>query len=237
VSALGLRQAVGFLTIVPGSPAFTSRMVPWFPVVGAGIGAVVGGMWWAAGETFPAAPAAAVALVVDLVLTGALHHDGLLDSADGLLPHMDRQRRLEVMREPTVGAFAVIVAVAVGLLVWSSLASLVPSALLIAALWALSRAVAGLALVHVPQARRDGLAAAISPTRATLPLVAQGVLALVAAAVWELVPGLLACAGVVVGGAAVIGLARRRLGGVTGDVLGAAIVIGEASGLLLATVA
>jgi adenosylcobinamide-GDP ribazoletransferase len=150
---------------------------------------------------------------------------------------MDRERRLEVMREPTVGAFAVIVAVVVGLLVWSSLASLVPSVVLIAALWTLSRAAAGIALVHVPRARSDGLAAAISSSRATLPLVAQGVLAVVAAALWDLGPGLLACAGVVVASAAVVGLARRRLGGVTGDILGAAIVVSEAAGLLLATVA
>jgi adenosylcobinamide-GDP ribazoletransferase len=236
VNTSGLRQAVGFLTVVPGSPAFTPSMVPWFPVVGAALGAGLGGVWWAAGEAFPAGPAAVLVLVVDLALTGALHHDGLLDSADGLLPHMARERRLEVMREPTVGAFAVMAAVAVGLVVWSSMASMAPAPLLVVALWALSRATAGLVLLRVGNARGDGLAAAVAPTGGTVALAGQALLAVAAAVVWDPVPGLLAGAGVLVAAGAVVALARRRIGGVTGDVLGALIVTGQALGLLLATV-
>ena len=231
----GLRQAVGFLTVVPGSPAVTPAMVPWFPIVGAAVGGVVGAAWWGASEVFPTAPAAGVALVVDLVLTGALHHDGLLDSADGLLPHMDRDRRLQVMREPTVGAFAVITAVIVTVLAWSCLASLTPAPLLLAALWALSRATAGFCLLVVPNARRDGLAAAVVPTGGRLALAVQAVVAVGAAVVWDPVPGLLAAAGLLVAAGGVVLLARRRLGGITGDVLGAAIVLGQVAGLLLAT--
>lgn len=232
----GFRQAVGFLTVVPGSAAFTPAMVPWFPLIGAVVGAGVGAIWWAADRGFPAGPAAAIAVVADLILTGALHHDGLLDSADGLLPHMERRRRLEVMRDPTVGAFAVVVAVVAVLLVWSSLSALTPSVLLLAALWALSRATAGLALLRVPRARPDGLAATIGSSEGAVVLIAQALLATVAAAVWSLGPGLLACAGVVGVGVGLVALARRRLGGVTGDVLGAVIVLGQAVGLVLATV-
>jgi adenosylcobinamide-GDP ribazoletransferase len=236
VRGKGLRQATGFLTVVPGSASFTPAMVPWFPLVGAALGAAVGGVWWAATEVFPAAPAAAVAVVADIVLTGALHHDGLVDSADGLLPHLARDRRLEVMREPTIGAFGVFAAIVTVLVWWSSMATLEPAPLLLAALWALSRATAGLALVRVPHARADGLAATLAPATTTIPLIVQGALAIVAASVWHLGAGLLACAGVIGAGGAVVVLARRRLGGITGDVLGAAIVLGEAVGLLLATV-
>ena len=61
-----------------------------------------------------------------------LHVDGLADSADGLLPHMPRERRLEVMSDPTVGAYGVAVTVCVLLLRFAALASMPPSILLIA---------------------------------------------------------------------------------------------------------
>src|SRR3954469_8033716 len=100
----GARQALSFLTPIGGAATPSPRALPWFPVVGAAIGAALGGVWWlAAGvwpaaaapptgaalggvwglaaEVGPAAVAAAVVVAADLALTGLLHLDGLADSA------------------------------------------------------------------------------------------------------------------------------------------------------------
>ena len=144
----GPRSAVGFLTVVPASAPLTPAAVPWFAVVGAVAGAVLGTVWWAAGEVLDPLTAAAVVIALDAALTGGLHYDGLLDSADGLLPHLPRERRLEVMRDPTVGSFAVVTGIVVVLLKWSSLAAIEPSVLLLTTVLAASRALAAVALVH-----------------------------------------------------------------------------------------
>ena len=65
-------------------------------------------------------------VVADLGLTGLLHFDGLIDSADGLLPPLTQARRLEVMADPHAGAFGVAAAAAVLLVRWASLATLRP---------------------------------------------------------------------------------------------------------------
>src|SRR5205085_224245 len=83
------------------------RTLAWFPVVGALIGTVLGGVWWGAERLWPVPVAAALVVAADLALTGMLHFDGLMDSADGLLPHLTRDRRLDVMPQPDVGALAV----------------------------------------------------------------------------------------------------------------------------------
>ena len=112
----------------------------WFPVVGAAIGALLGVAWWGSGKAWPAGVGAAIVVAADLALTGMLHLDGLLDSADGLLPHLDRERRLEVMRDHSVGAFGMAAGGAVLLLRWSALSAVRPSVLLLVGIWATSRA-------------------------------------------------------------------------------------------------
>ena len=77
------------------------------------MGALLGLLWWSAGRIWPAPVAAAIVVGADLALTGLLHIDGLVDSADGLLPHLERDRRLAVMREPSVGAFGIATAAVV----------------------------------------------------------------------------------------------------------------------------
>jgi len=222
----GARQALSFLTPVGGAATPSPQALPWFPVVGAGIGAALGGIWWVAGELWPPAVAAAVVVAADLALTGLLHLDGLADSADGLLPHLSRERRLEVMAAPDVGAFGVGVAGAALLLRWSCLAVLRPDPALLAGLWCGSRMLMATVATTVPYAREEGLATAFLGGPWTWPIaivgaVITGVLARVAAV------GVLA-------GLLVVALARRRIGGFTGDVLGAAGVVGETAGLLVA---
>ncbi|MEV4423409.1 adenosylcobinamide-GDP ribazoletransferase, partial [Patulibacter sp. NPDC049589] len=122
MSALdGPRHAVGFLTRIPvpfgpdEAPRLTAA-ASWFPAVGAGVGAVGGGVLALAAlipGAGPAGVAAALGLAATVAVTGALHEDGLADTADGLGVLGDRARRLEVMRDSRIGTFG-----ALALLVW-----------------------------------------------------------------------------------------------------------------------
>jgi adenosylcobinamide-GDP ribazoletransferase len=229
-----MRAAVGFLTIVGGAAPPDRRSVAWFAPVGAALGLVVGAVWWGAGELWPPLLAATLAVTADAALTGMLHLDGLSDTADGLLPPLDRARRLDVLSDPRAGVFGVVTVVLVLGLRITALAALDPDLLLLAGLWGAARAAMGVALATVPYARPGGgLATAFVGTPLVLPLVGGVVaLALVPIAIgW---PGLAAAAALVVGSGAVIALARVRLGGFTGDVLGAAGLVGETCGLVLA---
>jgi adenosylcobinamide-GDP ribazoletransferase len=267
VSALAdLRSAVAFLTPLgrapfghPGAPPSPLTMT-YFPLVGAGIGGLVGLTWRQARRSFPPLLAAALAVAADCALTGALHLDGLADTADGLLAHVPTKDRLDIMAEPGVGSFAA-VALGVALLArLSALAALEPSPALLGALYCSSRSVMVIGSRSLPYARPGGLVSAFLPSTQGLPstegLPSTGGLpatdgggqtgqALVAAwagaaaglALASAVAGRRGAAAVVAGwGAAAVVLesARRRLGGYTGDVLGAAGVACETSGLVVA---
>ena len=95
-----MRQAISFLTPFGGARTPTRRALGWFPVAGLLIGTSLGGVWWTADRFWPPAVSGAIVVADDLLLTGMLHMDGLVDSADGLLPHLPRDRRLAVMAAP-----------------------------------------------------------------------------------------------------------------------------------------
>ena len=232
-----MRRAIAFLTPLPvgGGPP-NGITFDWFPVVGALIGLWVGGAWWLADRAFAPTVAAALVLVTDLALTGMLHIDGLADAADGLLPHhRGTSRRLEVMTEPGVGAFGVTAVVVVLLLRFAALASQPVSVLLVVALWCASRTVMAVGARALPYARAEGGLASAFAGGDWRPVALCGLIA--AVALGALADG--RRTGVAVAASAAAGLlvllaARRRIGGYTGDVLGAAGVIGETVGLLVA---
>lgn len=235
-----MRRALAFLTPLGGAAAPSPAALAWFPLVGAGLGLALGGLWWGASEIWPPAVAAALVVTADLALTGMLHFDGLVDSADGLLPPLDRSRRLEVMADPRAGSFGVGAAAVVILLRWSAMVAMRPHALLLAGLWCASRTAMATTAATVPYARPTGLATAFLPgtgggARRALAVAAGGLGAAVllgaAGRGWA---GAAAVVAVVAGAVAVVSLARRRLGGFTGDVLGAAGIVGETAGLLVA---
>ena len=207
----------------------------WFPVVGALLGLALGGVWWLADRAFPPTVGAALVVAADLGLTGMLHFDGVVDSADGLLPPLDRPRRLEVMSAPDAGAFGVGAAAVLLLLRWAALSALRPGVLLLAGLWCVSRTLIAVVARTQPYARSaGGLPDAFrGPFR--WPLAVMGfVAALALAAGWRLLPGMAATAGAALAGTGVVALARRRIGGYTGDVLGAGAFVAETAGLVVA---
>ena len=230
-----MRRALAFLTPLGGAAEPDLRTFSWFPAAGALIGAVLGGVWWGAERLWPPAVAAAIVVAADLALTGLLHVDGLVDAADGLLPQLPRERRLAIMVEPTVGAYGVAVVGAVLLLRFAALASMEPDVLLIAGIWCGSRTAMAVAARAVPYARAEGGLASALLGGDWRPVGLYGLIAAVSLGAFAdgrrtelaVVAGLLASAGVVA-------LARRRLGGFTGDVLGAAGIVGETVALLVA---
>ena len=220
-----------FLTILGGARSPDRRTFAWFPLVGAGIGAVMAAVWWGAQLLWPPGVAAAILVAVDLGFTGLLHIDGLADCADGLLPHTDRDRRLEVMRQPDVGAFALAVVPVVLLARWAALATGQIQPLSLVGIWATSRIIIATVPSLVPYARDSGVATAfIAGARRSfagwlIPAAAIIVMGEGAVGIAAAFTALAAAAGIVV-------LVGRRIGGFTGDVLGASVVLSETAALL-----
>ncbi len=244
-----MRAALAFLTAFGRAATPTPRTLDWFPFVGAAIGLAVGGVWWAASRIWPPTVAAGIAVTADLAITGCLHFDGLADAADGLLAPMSRTRRLAAMQDPAIGAFGAITVGIVLVLRFGAFAATTAAPLVIAALWCASRTAMCVIVATLAYARADegGLATAfVGPTRGSgrpaggrrararwLTKVVVGVsLAAALAIVGRGLHGLIAMAAGAVAAAAVALLARARIGGFTGDVLGAAGVVSETVGLL-----
>ncbi|MGO9963359.1 MAG: adenosylcobinamide-GDP ribazoletransferase [Acidimicrobiales bacterium] len=234
-----LREAASFLT-----PFVSTRGRPspgamaYFPVVGAGLGLFTGGVWRLARRSLAPLPAAVVVVAADVALTGALHLDGVADTADGLLAHVPEKGRLAIMEEPEVGTFGT-VALTVALLGRvAAFAAIEPSLLLTAALWSCSRSLMVIGSRTLPYARGEGLATAFLAGDENDVMVLAAAAAGMAGsglAAWLTHGrrGLLGVVGGSVAGATVLGCARKRLGGFTGDVLGAAGVTCETVGLLI----
>ncbi|HEX4655111.1 MAG TPA: adenosylcobinamide-GDP ribazoletransferase [Mycobacteriales bacterium] len=233
-----MRRAVAFLTVLGGAAPPAAGTVLWFPLVGALVGVAVGGVWVGADRVWPTAAAAAVTLAADAILTGGLHLDGLADTGDGLFPPLPRERRLAVMADPRIGAVG---AIALGVVLLTRFAALAagPAGLwVVVSLWCGSRSAVAVALLGGRYARADGLASGFRPitgSRGRVAGVAAAglVLSLGTAVVDRPGHGMAALAAEAAVILAVTMLANRRLGGYTGDVLGAQIVLGETAGLLV----
>jgi adenosylcobinamide-GDP ribazoletransferase len=241
----GLCGAIAFLTIVPIPSAASRRerfalddTLAWFALVGALIGALAGGLRVACQPLFGRGPSTAIAMVGLVVVSGALHQDALADTADGLGVRGDRARRLAAMRDSATGAFGVLALIGWALILFTTLESLSATQALRAliAACAAGRLAGLLHAVGAPPARQDGLGAAVRPTLAQLAIGALSALVLTVAAT-GIVRGLISAAvcGLVSATSAV--LARRTIGGSTGDTIGAAVAVTEVAvclGLLAA---
>ena len=239
----GFAVATAFFTRLPVAPrgcrAERLADAAWaFPLVGAGIGGVAAfafllvqllglGDW----------PAAVLAVLGSIVLTGALHEDGLADTADGLIGGHDRDHRLAIMRDSRHGTFGVVAIVLSVLLRAAALAGIgdpIHAGLALIAAHAASRAALPVAMLVLAPARADGLGAAAGRPRTLLAIGALAIGLLITLAALGPVRGATAFG---LAGAAIFAsgvLAHRRIGGYTGDVLGAFEQIGEIVMLLTA---
>lgn len=236
----GLLVAIGFLTRIPvphavfGDADARVRSLPWYPLVGLLIGGLLYLLAWAI-HGWPPLLSAAVILAAWVALTGALHLDGLADSADAWVGGIgDRARALAIMKDPNCGPMGVVALVLTLLLKFAALAS-APAwpGLLLAPL--LARAALVAAFLFVPYVRAGGLGEGLAGSSRTINVV---VLMLVAAGC--------ACAGLRGIAALLVAIALfalwrraclRRLGGMTGDTCGALAELTEAAVLLAAATA
>jgi adenosylcobinamide-GDP ribazoletransferase len=233
VRLTGLLAAVQFLTRIPirlRREPDVAASVPWFPTVGALIGAAVGGVAAGLWHWLPPLVAAAVAVVVGVLITGAFHEDGLADVADAFAGGWTIERRLEILKDSRHGSYgvaALCISIVVRMLCLGSLPG--PATMFAAAV--ASHAVARGAAVGLmgvaPLATHEGLGAdygqATTPRRA-----AVGVLS--AVAIGALVVGWWVAALVAVMIASVVmvrWLAMRKIGGISGDVLGTCEQVAE----------
>ena len=234
----GLLVAVGFLTRIPvrshaRSDADIARSLPWFPVVGAGVGLVTAGIYLLLIEVVPPFISAFIAVGAATYLTGAFHEDGLADTADAFGGSFDRSEALRIMKDPTHGSYGVLALVlSVGIRV--AAIALVPPLTILAVLpaaHALSRAGA-LQLLRLKSVGPDGLGASYSGAATQGRLLATAAVGVVVAGAFS-GPAALVFALACVPGVLYIGrLAARKIGGVTGDVLGAAQQVAELSVLV-----
>jgi len=254
-----LRLAVAFLTRLPVEPApdeedvlFEAEDSPpdlasamWlFPLVGFGIGGVgalaLGALAWVG---VPAPVAATLAIGILILLTGALHEDGLSDIADGFGGGSDRERKLEIMRDSRLGAYGTVTLAIVVVAKIAALATIAAhdvgaaaAALIAATVW--GRALIAPTMRWLAPARDDGLGAnAGEPTEGDswkgLGLAVLLVLLVLITPAGFGVFTVLIAGGL---GAFAVGLiAFRQIGGYTGDVLGAAVSIAEATALVAAS--
>jgi adenosylcobinamide-GDP ribazoletransferase len=239
----GFSTATGFLTRVPigASTEGDWRLADavWaFPLVGAGIGAVAAFVYLAAeliglGD----GPAALLAVLAGLCLTGALHEDGFADTADGFFGGGDRQSRLAIMRDSrhgTYGVLAIVLSVALRAAALAQTGEAVYAGLALIAAHAASRAMFPAAMWALAPARADGLGAEAGRPRAAPVVTAAAIGLVIALAALGPAMGLTAFAASAAAVVAAALVARRLIGGYTGDVLGALQQIAEIVMLLAA---
>ncbi|HEY3083015.1 MAG TPA: adenosylcobinamide-GDP ribazoletransferase, partial [Chloroflexota bacterium] len=147
---------------VKATPRALASSAAFFPPVGAALGAALGGLGLLVEGALPPGPTAALLLTAGALLTGGLHLDGLMDTADGVLGGRTPERRLEIMRDSRVGAYGVIAAGLALLGQYACLAELSGKDRLLGLVVALTlgRWAMALALGLFPSARADGLGAA-----------------------------------------------------------------------------
>ncbi|MEY2402167.1 MAG: adenosylcobinamide-GDP ribazoletransferase [Ilumatobacteraceae bacterium] len=229
----GLLAAVQFLTRIPirlRREPDVAASVPWFPVAGALIGAAVGGVAAGSWEVVPPLVAAAIAVAIGLLITGAFHEDGLADVADAFGGGWTIERRLEILKDSRHGSYGVAAMCTSIVVRVVCLGSLPGPAAMFASSVAAHAAARGAAVGLMglaPLATHQGLGAdygqAATPRRAIVG--ALGGLAIGALAVgwWA---GPLAGA-MIVSIMAMRWLAMRKIDGISGDVLGACEQVAE----------
>lgn len=239
-----LRMAASFVTILPvasSKPAgdgAVARATWALPVAGLLVG-LAGALVYKVASRLGLTPnlAALLTLAATALITGALHEDGLADTADGLGGGRTRERKLEIMRDSRIGTYGVCALILSFGLRWSALAAIAsPWAVTLAlcAAHAASRAGVPAFMSLVPPARPDGLSASAGapPGRSVAVAFAVGTLALVLAlGSGKALVGLLLLS---LAGLMLARLAIRQIGGQTGDILGAFQQMGEILILLVA---
>ncbi|MFA5368213.1 MAG: adenosylcobinamide-GDP ribazoletransferase [Dehalococcoidia bacterium] len=240
--AMNFLSALGFLTIIPvGRRHKEGRSLAgssvYFPLVGLVIGFVLAGVDYGLGRVLPDLLTSAITVAVLILLTGALHFEGFVDTCDGLFGGHTRERRLEIMRMKNVGSYAVAGGALLLILKFAAIASLAAGwdrFWIIALFPVMSRWGMALALNLFPYARAEGLGSAFRSNKSFIYMLAAGIIALAISLVFGWVGGI-----VLLFAAKLVALLMgwgisRMLGGLTGDTYGAINEVTEVLVLIVA---
>jgi adenosylcobinamide-GDP ribazoletransferase len=249
-----LALAIGFLTRLPVpqvrdfEPAMLTRAALYFPLVGVLVGAINVLVWRAALTWLPAPVAVGIAIAVSLLVTGAFHEDGFADACDGFGGGTTPQQILEIMKDSRIGAFGAVGVCMLLALKWTTLSAIPRAefALLVISAHMFSRfgacaLIVALRYVREGESKARPLADALGVTDWLLSAIigCAAILAwLAAAAAWP-APASWRALGAAAVAAGLITVAagayfQRRIGGYTGDCLGAAQQLAELCFLLAA---
>jgi adenosylcobinamide-GDP ribazoletransferase len=229
-SGLGLLTR---LPVVVDQPRGAEAAWAW-PLVGVvvgGIAAMAGALLMAIGV--PVTVASVGVIAVGAVVTGALHEDGLADTVDGFFGGWTKERRLEIMKDSHIGSYGVLALVLTVLARWAALCAVIPVSLwAVVGVAAMSRAPMAVVMWALPNARGKGLAHGVGRPDFRAVWVGVAIALIVGVLAVEMVAlGVALVMAVVVLG--VMALARARIGGQTGDVLGATQQLCEVAGLVV----
>ena len=235
-AAFGLLTRLPFGRLAPDGTDY-ARAVWAYPVAGAAVG-LLGAIAYAlcARIGLPPAIAAFWTLAAMVLITGALHEDGLADTADGLGGGRTPQRRLEIMRDSRIGSFGALALMFSLLIRGAAIAEIADPGDVAAALiasGALGRAAIITVLRMARPARPDGMAAALADIPPGAAVAGWAIAIAITALLLPARTGLLVLAAAALTGMIFARLARTRLGGHTGDILGAAELTAECAVLSL----
>jgi adenosylcobinamide-GDP ribazoletransferase len=248
------RSPRGFLSDFSAATAFLTRIpvgtstdgawrladAAWaFPLIGAGIGALAALTFFLAELLrLGSWPAGLLAVLTGLVVTGALHEDGLADTADGFFGAASREAKLAIMRDSRLGAFgglALIMSILLRSAALADIGDVIHAGLALIAAHTAARAVLPAAMRALAPARSDGLGAAAGTPGTASVIAGAGIGVIIALMALGPSRGIVALVMMAVVVLAAAGLAHRQIGGYTGDVLGAFEQIGEIVMLLAAS--
>jgi adenosylcobinamide-GDP ribazoletransferase len=232
--------AFTFLTRIPlhhKPEVALHRVARWFPLVGAVVGGLSGASYWLAAQRMPTTPAAALALLVSVLVTGGFHQDGLADIFDGLVGGWTPEDRLRILKDSRHGTYGVLAIVLQVTLQISCISSLTPAMGCVAIITAhtLARVVPVLLMFTPAAPGQAGMGAAYSREIRTRDLAVAATIALCVLMPLLRLSVIALAAMLVVPNAVFYRFVRNKIGGIVGDALGAAEQISE-SAILLAFV-
>ena len=204
-------------------------MLGFFPLIGLVQAALlIGWVYLAQALSVGTVLFAAVAALIPLFVTGGIHLDGFCDTVDALASHQTREKKLEILKDPHAGAFAIAGCGVYLLFYAAAFSELSPEAFPgIAGVFVMSRALSGYSVVTFPKAKKDGLVTAFAKGASQAPTAVSGILLcwLAGGFFWILLTGGLVMALAAGAGAAAAFLWYRRMalrefGGITGDLAG-----------------
>ncbi len=240
-----MRMAISLSTRIPVGPATPvaegdiARASWALPVAGILVGVAGAIVYWLATRMrLQPEPAAMLALAATILITGAMHEDGLADAADGFGGGKTREQKLEIMRDSRIGAFGACALIVSIVLRWSALAAIADPRQVAIALFvahAAARAPLPLFMRLLQPARPDGLSSGAGqpPLQSVAIAIVLGTICLLFG--FGLRGTMIALLTLAIAVLLILWLAKKQIGGQTGDVLGALEQVCEAAVLTIAS--